>query len=211
MPQTIRRHALQEQAKESTRSAILDAALNLFVNQGYAQVSIRNIAAEVGYSAGAIYGYFDSKDDIFFALAEKGFRLLGAGHLARQATEEPLEDLAAIAWQFYEFSKHHPEYFALVFLDRRVPRIGREYERFAFMADIKDVIIGRVQRCIDDHVFPATLNPKVAIRLLWAPVLGIAALQLSGRLSPGEDADTLVRAAITTTIAGLRSGAGPSA
>ena len=201
------RQSRHQHAREATRRAILDAALSLFVDNGYAQVSIRNIAVKVDYSPGAIYSYFPSKDDIFLALAEEGFRLLGATHLAQPATANPLDDLAATAWQLYEFSKAHPEYFALVFLDRRVPRIGREYERFAFMADIKMSVTGRVQRCIDAGLFPGSLVPSVALRLLWASVLGIAALRLSDRLAPGEDADALVHDAINTTIAGLRAGA----
>ena len=206
-PTPAGRQARQQEARDATRRAILDAALELFVSDGYAQVSIRKIAAKVEYSPGAIYSYFPSQDDIFVALAEEGFRLLGASHLAVPATEDPLDDLAATAWQLYAFSKEQPQYFALVFLDRRVPRIGREYERFAFMLDIKKRLFARAQRCVDEGFFPATLHPDVVLRLLWAPVLGIASLRLSSRLAPGEDPDALVHDAISTTIAGLRAGA----
>ena len=47
----------------------------------------------------------------------------------------------------------------------------------------------------------------MALRLILAPVMGLALLRLSGRLLPHEDADALVRDAIETTIAGLRAGA----
>src|SRR5262245_36863060 len=129
------REERQRLARETTRRAVLDAALELFIADGYAQVSIRNIAVKVEYSPGAIYSYFSSKDEIFFALAEEGFRLLGASQLPYSPSDDPLDDIRAAAWRFYEFSKQQPQYFALVFLDRRVPRIGREYERFAFMSD----------------------------------------------------------------------------
>jgi AcrR family transcriptional regulator len=200
------RQAGRLQPHETTRRAILDAALDLFVADGYAHVSIRNVAAKVGYSPGAIYSYFDSKDDIFLALAEEGFRKLGASHMARPATGDPLADLADVPWRLYAFSKEQPQYFALVFLDRRVPRIGPQSERFAFMSDIKNSLHARVQRCVDEGLFPASLRPQVALRLLWASVIGIASLRLSDRLPPGEDADALVRVAISTTIAGLRAG-----
>ena len=67
----------QERDREAVRRAILDAARDLFVTEGYQNVSIRKIAERIEYSPAAIYGYFASKDDIFFALAEEGFRLLG--------------------------------------------------------------------------------------------------------------------------------------
>jgi AcrR family transcriptional regulator len=192
---------------ETTRRAILDAALQLFVTHGYAQVSIRNIASKVSYSPGAIYSYFPSKDDIFLALAEEGYRKLGAAELATPATSDALGDLADTAWRLYAFSKEQPQYFALVFLDRHVPRIGRESERFAFMSEIKTSLLARVQRCVDEGLFPVSVHPRVALRLLWAAVIGIASLRLSDRLAPGEDPDALIRDAISTTIAGLRAGA----
>ena len=110
------------------------------------------------------------------------------------------------AWRLYEFSKEQPQYFALVFLDRRVPRIGREYERFAFMSELKSRLRAQMQRCIEEGIFPASVDADVGLRLIWASILGIAALRLSERL-PAEDADDLILDAIDTTIAGLRAGA----
>ena len=66
----------QEREREAVSRAILDAARDLFVAEGYHNVSIRKIAERIEYSPAAIYGYFPSKDDIFFALAEEGFRIL---------------------------------------------------------------------------------------------------------------------------------------
>ena len=66
----------QSRQKEAVGRAILDAARDLFVAEGYHNVSIRKIAEKIEYSPAAIYSYFPSKDDIFFALAEEGFRIL---------------------------------------------------------------------------------------------------------------------------------------
>lgn len=200
----------QRQARDVTRRAILDAALDLFVADGYAQVSLRNIAARVGYSPAAIYSYFESKDDIFYALAEEGFRLLGAAQMSEAASADALEDIRKVVRRVYDFSKRQPQYFALVFLDRRVPRIGRESERFAFMLEIKEAICSRMQRCIDEGIFPPSVEAQAGLRLLLAPVFGLVLMHQSGRLAPNEDADALVYSAIETTIAGLRAGARPT-
>ena len=202
------RLARQQQNRDANRRAILDAALELFVDQGYASISIRSIAARAEYSPAAIYVYFASKDDIFFALAEEGFRLLGAPSMgSATAGGRPIDDVRATIWRLYEFSTQHPEYFALVFLDRRVPRIGREYERFAFMADMKERVLTQIQRAIDAGELPQGLHPLVAMRLLSAPVLGLAAMRLSNRLADEERPDALARDAIDATIAGLQAGA----
>jgi AcrR family transcriptional regulator len=201
------RQARLREARETTRRAILDAALDLFITHGYGQVSIRNIAARVEYSPGAIYGYFSSKDDIFYALAEEGLRDLGARELADAPSADPIEDVRAAAWRLYEFSTEQPQYFALVFLDRTVPRVSKEYERFAFISDMRSRALARVERCIAEALFPATTHPEVALRLLWAPIVGFAALRLSHRMPEGVEIDSLVRDAIETTIAGIRAGA----
>src|SRR4030095_9718716 len=97
--------------------------------------------------------------------------------------------------------------FALVFLDRHVPRVSKEYERFSFISDMRSRALAQVERCIEDGIFPATTDSEVALRLLFAPVIGIAALRLSNRMQPAVDADALIRDAIETTLAGIRAGA----
>src|SRR6516165_3621192 len=119
----------QERDREAVRRAILDAARDLFVTEGYENVSIRKIAERIEYSPAAIYGYFPSKDDIFYALAEEGFRLLysrdDAGVVNGELEKlEPLDRIRKIFWRLYEFSHHHPQYFELMFMDRSVPRIS---------------------------------------------------------------------------------------
>ena len=142
-----------ERDREAVSRAILDAARELFVAEGFQNVSIRKIAERIEYSPAAIYGYFPSKDDIFFSLAEEGFRLLGDAAPLRDDPQfrdaTPLERVRAAFWRLYEFSRDQPQYFALMFLDRWVPRINREYERFAFARARKQYIIQELQACID--------------------------------------------------------------
>lgn len=198
----------QERDREAVRRAILDAARDLFVREGYQNVSIRKIAERIEYSPAAIYSYFPSKDDIFFALAEEGFRLLYGERASYTALESlaPLDRIRAIFWRLYQYSIEHPQYFALMFVDRTVPRISREYERFAFAREIKAHLISHIQQCIDGGELPATLQPTVAFRLLTMGLLGVAVMRLSERLSPEENADELARDVLDVTIAGLRSG-----
>jgi AcrR family transcriptional regulator len=195
----------QERDREAVRRAILDAARDLFTTEGYRNVSIRKIAERIEYSPAAIYSYFPSKDDIFFALAEEGFRLLGDPANCSQ-TVGPLERIRAIFWRIYQFSREHPQYFDLMFVDRSVPRISREYERFAFVLETKRHLVVEIERGIEAGVFPATLNPFAAVRLLTVGLLGVAVLSLSERLAPGEDPECLASDVIATTLAGLQSG-----
>src|SRR6516162_9715634 len=93
----------QERDREAVRRAILDAARELFVTEGFQHVSIRKIAERIEYSPAAIYSYFPSKDDIFFALAEEGFRLLGDPGDVRSQAElsklPPLDRVRSVFWR----------------------------------------------------------------------------------------------------------------
>jgi len=197
-----------ERDREAVRRAILDAARDLFVIEGYHNVSIRKIAERIEYSPAAIYSYFPSKDDIFFELAEEGFRLLSAQRSDDEvfAALPPLDRVRTIFWRLYEFSRDQPQYFALMFVDRSVPRITREYERFAFARDLKFWIAGHIQACIDANIFPASVKPMAAFRILTMGLLGVAVMHLSDRLGPLENPDDLARDVLDVGIAGLQSG-----
>lgn len=61
---------LRERKKLKTRAAILDAALNLFTRQGYDNTSISQLAQAAGIGKGTVYGYFQTKSEIFLAFCE---------------------------------------------------------------------------------------------------------------------------------------------
>lgn len=56
--------------REDVRTGVLDAARDVFAEVGYHRASLEAIARRAGYSKGAVYSNFDSKDDLFFALVE---------------------------------------------------------------------------------------------------------------------------------------------
>jgi len=200
----------QERDREAVSRAILDAARDLFVRDGFDNVSIRKIAELIEYSPAAIYGYFPSKNDIFTALAEEGFRLLHGDQQHRETldTLSPGERVRAIFWRLYMFSCEHPQYFALMFVDRTVPRISREYERFEFARQIKQALIADIEASKSAGDLPATVTPDLVLRIVSSALIGVAVLRLSDRLTPGEDADALARDVLDVTLAGL--GAAPS-
>jgi AcrR family transcriptional regulator len=195
----------QEREREAVARAILDAARELFVAEGYGNVSIRKIAEKIEYSPAAIYGYFPSKDDIFLALAEEGFRIL-FGNAGDLPLSDPIADIRSGFLGLYEFSRLHPEYFALMFLDRSVPRISQDWERFGFVREMKKRIDARIQAAIDAGVFPRGTSAEAVFRILMATVHGVATLRLCERLAPGENPDALARDALEAALTGLRTG-----
>ena len=199
----------QEREREATSRAILDAARELFVAEGYGYVSIRKIAEKIEYSPAAIYSYFPSKDDIFLALAEEGFHMLqGAAECVRQTAAEaaPVDRIRSAFLNLYEFSKAHPEYHRLMFLERSVPKISQDWQRFGFVRDMRRQLTDLIQQAIDGGSFPAESNPEVIFRALMVATQGIASMRICDRLVPGEDADGLARVTIDAVLTGFRTG-----
>jgi len=195
-----------DREKQAVHESILTAARDLFVADGYPHVSIRKIAERIEYSPAAIYSYFPSKDDIFFALAAEGFARLDDAIRAVPSHPDPIVDLRSTWWAFYQFSKDQPEFFHLMFVDRSVPAITEQWQGFDLLQRMMTRVAARIQRAIDARVFPAALNPQVALHVLWAALTGPAVLGCTCRLAPGEDCDALARDVLDTTIAGLAAG-----
>ena len=199
----------QEREREATSRAILDAARDLFVAEGYQNVSIRKIAEKIEYSPAAIYSYFPSKDDIFMALAEEGFHKLfesGVCAYEQDPNAAPVDCIRAAFLKIYAFSKEQPEYHALMFLDRSVPRISRDWQRFGFVREMRTHLTELIQHAIDRGDFAPGSNAEMVFRVLMVVVQGISAMRLCDRLAPGEDADGLAHATLEAALTGLRQG-----
>jgi AcrR family transcriptional regulator len=196
----------QEREREAVSRAILDAARDLFVAEGYNNVSIRKIAERIEYSPAAIYSYFPSKDDIFFALAEEGFRILFAKKADCLQPSDPIDEIRNIFWRVYEFSKTYPEYYALMFVDRNVPRISKDWERFGFVREGKMRLGAVIQGAIDQGHFAPGTKPDAVFVILMTAIHGAAVGRLCGRMATGIDADALARDTLEAALAGLRLG-----
>ena len=57
---------LRETKKEQTRAALADAALALFLDRGFEQVTVAEVARAAGVSTNTAFNYFPAKEDLFF-------------------------------------------------------------------------------------------------------------------------------------------------
>ncbi|WP_149357366.1 TetR/AcrR family transcriptional regulator [Comamonas testosteroni] len=68
---TARRRLTRDESRAQTREHLIDAARHLFVTNGYGGASIRDIANNAGYSQGAFYSNFSSKEDVLLELLRR--------------------------------------------------------------------------------------------------------------------------------------------
>jgi AcrR family transcriptional regulator len=81
---------------EATQAAIRDAAATLMARHGYEAVSMRQLAAEIGVQAAALYRYFPTKEELLFTLMREHMEgLIKAWDAARPDAADPTTRLAA--------------------------------------------------------------------------------------------------------------------
>src|SRR5215469_18650450 len=109
----------QDQEKQELRQAILTAAGELFLEQGYERFSLRKVAERIGYSPTTIYLYFRDKDDLLFTVVDEGFTRFGQ-QLAAAATStvDPWERVIALGRAYVAFGLQNPVYYQLMFMQR---------------------------------------------------------------------------------------------
>ncbi|WP_246127894.1 TetR family transcriptional regulator [Amycolatopsis rhizosphaerae] len=110
-----RRH----ERKERTRRALLDAALSLSADRGFATLSLREVTKQAGIVPTAFYRHFASMDELGVALVEESMRALRA--MLRAARSEPGTSTDAIRVSVRTLREHvraHEDHFRFVTRER---------------------------------------------------------------------------------------------
>lgn len=118
-----------------TGPKVRDAALRLFAQRGYAAVSMRAIAAEVGVQAGALYNYTPDKQSLLFELMRSHMEELLAQPLASEAA--PLARLRHFVDLHIRFHADRPDAVFIAYMELRnlepdnfvqIEALRRQYE-----------------------------------------------------------------------------------
>jgi AcrR family transcriptional regulator len=103
----------------STRAALLAAAREVFVHEGYARASVTDIVALADASVGSLYHYFSGKADLYLALFEQlhreyDARLRGALRECRKAQmSDPRQVLLAVTRRYLDVCIEHRDVIAM--------------------------------------------------------------------------------------------------
>lgn len=93
MPKVSEEHAA------ARREQILSAAQRCFARKGFHATSMNDVFAETGLSAGAVYSYFKSKDEIIVAMSERAVRMI-VPFFDAVLVEEPTPPLEDVVRRF---------------------------------------------------------------------------------------------------------------
>lgn len=112
----VEEQALERQGalREERRATIIEAAKSVFSRDGLDKASMRTIASEAGCTTGAIYPYFQGKEEIYGAVLAESLALLQA-HVrkAAMAAAEPQAQARAGLSAFHDYYRERPDELSL--------------------------------------------------------------------------------------------------
>lgn len=186
------------------RVEILDAAKQLFVEEGYAATTIRRIAAKLGISSTALYVYFQDKDAILVEICDATFTgLINELDEVRRDATDPSDALAKCLERYIRFGLDHPNEYELTFVTRRSKELQKlrpknenlgtqAYERFY---DLVDAV---VRSGVTDDVDTQRLSQQ-----LWAAIHGLVVLLLLRSEFPWTELNSLINGHVKMLLGGV--------
>ena len=166
---------------ELSRKLILDATERLMVEQGYAAVSTRRVAAEAGVKPPLVHYYFKTTDDLLISLYHRAADETLSRLTKALASDKPLEQLwklnmdahrTVLAVEFLALANHRPAVRA---------EIALQAERFRSMQ------AGALARVFRDLSLGPTVNIPRGVTVLLAGAARVLVMEDSLGVSAGHD------------------------
>lgn len=173
--------SLKERQRQERERLILRAAEDLLLEKGYHETSMEEIAARVGISKGTVYLHFVSKEELVFALLQRGLRsFLSALDSTLDLSLSPREKLEELFRKTYTemFTVHKSQLYGAVSVVFRSP------EFHTFLADRRERFVAmweepmaRVARLVAEGQAAGELDPSLPVSV----VVGVFASLLNPR------------------------------
>ena len=153
-------------------------ALQLFVEKGYHDTKITDIAAAVGMSTGLMFHYFESKEELLLAVVRmgaEGTRALSSGPASEAMASVPADAfLEGFLAKLFSFAKDQPWVFNMFVLMGQVRRPGmpEEARKVAMSVDSIEFTAALIRKGQKSGVFHKG-NAVLMSKCFWASVQGI--------------------------------------
>lgn len=184
------------------RQSLIDAAIAIIEAGDLAQLSLREVARQVGVSHNAPYRHFADKDALLSAVAEQGFQKLRL--VTDQASNQRVsadQQLKAIGSAYVQFALNNPVYYRVMFSLYQ----GRQDEGLSTaMTQAFAVLLNCIRQGQQTGVFRPG-DPVSIAQVAWASVHGIAMLIIDGQLSFSQETtpEKFLQVALTLLTEGL--------
>jgi len=198
---------LRETKKRQTRKAILDAAIRLFSEKGFEETSIEELAREAGVGKGTIYGYFDTKQDIFLAFCEEEIEYVFSRLEKESDPQAPLLDqivfLSMCQFDFVTENREFGRQFCREMAYPREKNLEASGEINArYLGKVMEIIIRAQQR----GELKAKADPLLALANFHSFYLMVLSGWYSGYMETREKVENMLRALCWQSLAGWGTG-----
>lgn len=174
------RRRLSQREIDEFRDALCRAATRRFAERGYAGVTLRGLAAELGCSPTTPYRYFRDKQEIFAAVRARAFaRLADVTEAAADACADPLARLRTVGAAYLGFAQREPQAYRIVFELAQPdpdghPELAKQRQRASQV--LRDSVDAARRAA---HVRG---DLETVSHVFWAGLHGLATLHLAGQL-----------------------------
>jgi AcrR family transcriptional regulator len=192
--------------KRFLRQEIMDAASELFVRDGYENVSMRRIADKIEYSPTTIYIYFRDKAELLEQVCNETFeRLVQRLNKIMERPGDPVERLKRGLITYIEFGLENPHHYRATFM---MP-IPEGFHRTKYLEGNSpgmqafSFLTRGTAECVAAGKMPA-INVDLASQTLWAGIHGITSLLITKPGFPWVGRDKVIQSTVDTLVAGLQ-------
>jgi AcrR family transcriptional regulator len=171
---------------EQTRSAIVQAAHDLFVQQGYHGTSMRQVAQQAGVALGGLYNHFASKEEVFEAVFFEYHPSRDVIPLILEAQGEDVETLIrSAAGRMVEVVRLRPDFLNLMFIEMVEFKNTHTQKLFSNLFPFSLQVVQRVTQAAGGRLRP--LPPPMLVRSFLGLFFGYYMTELLfARSAPSE-------------------------
>ncbi|HVM74460.1 MAG TPA: TetR/AcrR family transcriptional regulator [Candidatus Saccharimonadales bacterium] len=191
--------------KKFLRQEILDAASELFVKEGYENVSMRRIAEKIEYSPTTIYLYFRDKAELLEQVCLETFsRLSHALSRIRDQPVDPIERLKRGLMVYVKFGLENPHHYRATFM-MKIPA-GFDDEKYHRPDSPGMQAFDFLRRCVSDCIQAEefkNVDAELVSQTIWAGIHGITSLLITFDDFPWAGRDKLIHSMVDTLVAGV--------
>ena len=181
------------------KKLIIDAALRMFVEDGYEKTSIRNIADKIEYSPGTIYLYYKDKDELLYAVQKVAFTKMLETFQQEATSRSPWKRLEQIAYSYVNFGIHHPDLYDLMFIIRAPMNTAEKKGDWDNGDACFNYLTDTINECMEKGLLRYS-DPRVAALSIWSMGHGLVSLQVRCRFKVMELSDDQVSNMINLSI-----------
>ena len=178
----------KERDRQEMRETILQSAHQLFVDKGFDDVSIRNIAEAIEYSPATIYLYFKDKNEIFYALHGEAFKKFNEFMMPLATIKDPFKRLIKMGELYMEFTFKFPKYYDIMFIMQAPMDCDKNSEEWKEGESAHCQLENVVKEC-QEHGYFKNKDFKTLSFLIWSTMHGMCSLALRDRLKIYEESE----------------------